>query len=143
MTRSIQPLAECGGYHAGHPWYYLLGGAVPTPKQIRAQTLGRGYRGYLADTINHIDAKNEPKRSEELRALKLRIAEDLKKNLSRYREVARELQLQRRDDPISEGPCSFEGLHTAMSLKYSHLYNDFGHLIYLDELLAQQPDLFS
>ena len=26
------------GYSAGHPWYYFLGGAVPTIKEIKAKS---------------------------------------------------------------------------------------------------------
>ena len=31
-------------------------------------------------------------------------------------------------------------IHTNMSLKHNHLYDDFAHLVYIDDLLSQQPE---
>jgi len=91
-----QPLSPCGGYHAGHPWYYRLGGAIPSPKQIKAEVESKNYRGYLARRIDAAAAKSEPQRSESLRALREKVLEDLRKDLSRYRECAQELRRFRR-----------------------------------------------
>lgn len=88
MTHILTP---CCSYSAGHPWYYLLGGGVPTPKQIRAYACARadkkGYRGYLADKIDAAHPKQEPQRSEALRQIKARVISELCNDISRYREV--------------------------------------------------------
>ncbi len=40
-------------------------------------------------------------------------------------------------------PDSCADNHTDISLKYAHIYNDFAHLNYIEDVLAQQGDLFS
>lgn len=140
--KNVKPLKEHEGRTSGHPWYYLLGGIVPTPKQIQAEAIASDYRGYMADDIRQIDKMSEPKRSEKLRSLQAKFREDLKSDLSRYREVVRELNHHRKTDRIINTPVSCSDVHTSMSLKNAHLYNDFAHLHFLDELLGKQLDLF-
>ena len=48
---------------------------------------------------------------------------------------------RRTAEPLHEEPRCAD-VHVNMSLKVSHLINDFAHLLLLDELLAEQPDLF-
>lgn len=55
-----QTIAKHHGYHAGHPWYYLLGGDVPTPKQIQAAAAASDYCGYMAEELSKIDRQCEP-----------------------------------------------------------------------------------
>jgi len=83
-----------------------------------------------------------PKRSEKLRLLQTKFREDLKSDLSRYRKVVRELHHQRNTNRIINIPVACNDVHTSMSLKNAHLYNDFAHLHFLDELLGKQLDLF-
>jgi leucine dehydrogenase len=40
------------------------------------------------------------------------------------------------------GKDTVEGVHVAISLKHNHLVNDFAHLVWLDELITRQGDLF-
>ncbi|MEM7069358.1 MAG: hypothetical protein AAF478_10790 [Pseudomonadota bacterium] len=54
-------------YPVGHPWYYLLGGKVPTPKQIQAKAIASEFRGYKANDLHRINKMSEPMRSEQLR----------------------------------------------------------------------------
>lgn len=143
MSKNIKPLEEHQGRHSGHPWYYLLGGIVPTPKQIQAEAIASNYYGYMADDIRQIDKISEPKRSEKLRKLQTKFKADLAKDLSIYREVVRRLHHERRTNPLMEIPICCDDVHTAMSLKNAHLYNDFAHLHFLDELLGKQMDLFT
>ena len=142
MAKHVKPLEEHQGRHAGHPWYYLLGGVVPTPKQIQAEAVASDYCGYMADDIRQIDKMSEPKRSDKLRKLQTKFKADLRDDLSRYREVVRELHCERKTNPLRDIPVSCNDVHTAMSLKNAHLYNDFAHLHFLDELLGRQMDLF-
>jgi len=142
MAKYVKSLNEHRGYHAGHPWYYLLGGDVLTPKQIQAEAIASDYCGYKADDLRKIDNQLEPKRSDSLRKWQAKFKADLKSDLSIYREVARELRHEREINPLKEIPVSCSGVHTAMSLKHAHLYNDFAHLHFLDELLGRQLDLF-
>jgi hypothetical protein len=130
------------GYDAGHPWYYLLGGAVPYPKQIRAQVIARGYRGYMEERITSASKRPEPQRSEALRALKLKVHVELRGNLSRYRELAYQLYAFRENSPLGEGRPECHDIHTSMRLKFAHIYNDFAHLNYIDTLPNQQQDMF-
>ena len=117
----------CGGYHAGHPWYYLLGGVVPTPKQIRNEVVGSGYRGYMAEDIDIAAKRAEPKRSEALRnKIRAKVLDGLRSDISRYRQVAFKLH----EHPRISATCgkeviSCDNIHTAMSLKHAHIYNGF------------------
>ena len=129
-------------YNMGHPWYYLLGGSIPTIKEIRAQAAQRGYQGYLADEIKAASRKCEPLRSRSLRAIKDKVMSELSRNASRYRQLAHELQKFRRENPLHETDFRCHDIHVAMGLKYAHFYNDFAHLGYLESLPDQQQDLF-
>jgi len=66
----------------------------------------------------------------------------LRRDLSIYREVVRELRKEREQNPPQEPFQCCNDVHTAMSLKFSHIINDFAHLVYLDDLLSRQADLF-
>jgi len=79
---------------------------------------------------------------QKLRLLQTKFREDLKSDLSRYRKVVRELHHQRNTNRIINIPVACNDVHTSMSLKNAHLYNDFAHLHFLDELLGKQLDLF-
>lgn len=125
-------MADHQGYGSGHPWYYHLGGAVLTPKQILCDVESDGYHGFLSD-ISEADRLREPKRSQALRRHRESVLADLNRDLSIYRRVVRKLRLNGREDMDA---C------VAVSLKHNHLYNDFGHLAWLDQLLAVQGDLF-
>ncbi|WOF72778.1 hypothetical protein QMT40_000400 [Parvibaculaceae bacterium PLY_AMNH_Bact1] len=127
-------------YSPGHPWYYLLGGTPPLPKQIMRKVKERGYRGYRQHCIEEAAAKTEPARSAALRAIREEARKSLFDNLSRYRQVARELRFHREAGGIRQGVCS--DVHQSVCLKHNHIYNDFAHLIWLDELLSEQRDLF-
>lgn len=130
------------GYRPGHPWYYRLGGRILFPKEILNDAKGSDYLGYREDDIKQIDAKAEPARSEGLRQIRAECLKELKSDMARYREVALEIHAYRQSGDDKEFPishCPF----LAMSLKYSHLFNEFAHLVYIDRLLSIQPDLFS
>ena len=95
MTKHLGPLKERCGYHAGHPWFYLLGGDIPTPKQIQADAMASDCCGYKADDLRKIDKHCEPKRSDSLRKWQAKFRADLMSDLSIYREVVRELRKYR------------------------------------------------
>lgn len=130
-------------YHSGHPWYYKLGGKVPMPKQILASVRQRGYQGYRYDEIHRVDSKQEPDRSAALRNIRQECLKQLRANLAQHRELAREYHAYCRTELAAqknEPVCS--SLCTSMSLKYAHLYNDFAHLVVINDFLSVQPDLF-
>ncbi|MGR3507854.1 MAG: hypothetical protein ACU0FF_01050 [Sulfitobacter sp.] len=129
------------GYQPGHPWYYLLGGDVLPPKSIRFEVRLEGYKGYRRDEILSAANKAEPQRSQSLRKIRDEVMRSLRLNISRYREVARELHAYRREHADQPLPTCSASVHTSMGLKFSHIYNDFGHLELLDSL-PQQVDLF-
>ena len=139
MSAPNEQLERARAYGAGHPWYYLLGGPVLGPASIRRSVLERGYRGYLGDEIDTVDKKPDPQRSEALRCLKQQVLCDFRQSLLRYRQLARELRVFRMSGH-TETECT--DLHTAISLKHNHLFNDIAHLIMLDHCLSQQLDLF-
>ncbi len=130
------------GYGAGHCWYYLLGGAILSPKQIREATRQSSYEGYARDDIRAADRKADPHRSTTLRALKERFEGELRRDLSGYRQRALELHRYRANHDVPSEPKSAADVHVAISLKHNHLMNDFAHLILIDKLLNQQGDLF-
>jgi hypothetical protein len=130
------------GYRPGHPWFYVLGGMVLMPKEILTEVKASGYQGYMADTIAKADNKPEPQRSESLRQIRAKVHCDLISDLSCYRECARELHQYRITAIYNGGGPECREIHTSISLKHNHLYNDFAHLVRLDKLLSRQPDLF-
>lgn len=143
MTDRIDDTSGTGGnpYRPGHPWYYLLGGPVLKPSAIREAASRSIYHGYRAADIDKVDAMQEPKRSAALRAIREEVLEELRRDLSCYREVARELRCYRQETAGSPLPEISADVHTAISLKHNHLYNDFAHLLRLDAALSRQRDL--
>lgn len=139
MSAPNEQLERTRAYGAGHPWYYVLGGPLLGPASIRRAVLERGYRGYLAQEIDAANNKSEPQRSEALRCLKQQALCDFRQSLLRYRQLARELRAFRMSGQ-TETECT--DLHTAISFKHNHLFNDIAQLIVLDHCLSQQRDLF-
>lgn len=137
-----KPHTHCG-YNAGHPWYYLLGGKVLTPKEIRDYVLANSYRGYRADDIRAIANRCEPQRSEAIRKIRMETLRELKADISRYRQCVFQLHEYRRATDGLPVPNVCVDVHTAVGLKQSHIINGFAHLALLDELPAQQGDLFA
>ena len=129
-------------YGAGHPWYYLLGGAVLTPKQIKASVIRSGYKGYLGEDIAAADRKPEPQRSQALKRFRARALEELRRDIRDYRRRALELHRYRTANSIPDRPTCCADIHTNISLKHNHLVNDFAHLVAIDALLEVQGDLF-
>jgi len=129
------------GYSAGHPWYYFLGGAVPKLKEIRASVNVDRYEGYLASDIKAIASKAEPQRTRAINAMRHKLNDDLKRDISIYRRLVRELQQYRTEHPEATGACCAE-IHTSMSLKHNHIYNGFANLKTLASLPEQQLELF-
>ena len=127
------------GYHAGHPWYYVLGGVVLSPSAIRREVEGSDCGGYLAQHILELADKPEPQRSRALNDIRAKIVADLRAGLSRYRECVRELR-EFRSHPAHGAP-KCEDVHVAISLKYNHIVNDLANLRTLDGL-PKQGDLF-
>jgi len=131
----------CQGYSSSHPWYYLLGGITLMPSDIIACVKTSGYKGYLEEDIGRANNRSEPGRSESLRALKAKVLADLWRDLSRYRALVCALRNHRKERGY-DAPHECADLHVNISLKHNHLYNDFAHLIALNEMLEKQPDLF-
>ncbi len=140
--KQISPLHTIGGYSPGHPWFYILDGAILSAKQIRAYAQSKEYGGYRTDEILTAHRRPEPKRSKALRTIRADVLNSLRADLSRYREVARELRTYRRNfDPATDQrKCA--AVHTSMSLKFAHLHNGFANLRTLDSLPSEQLDLF-
>ncbi len=131
------------GYRSGHPWYYVRGGRVLRLKEIREAARASGYKGYRERDINAADCKDEPRRSEILRAMRMLALNNLHRDISCYRELKRRLFQYRRSlkSQFENGsPC--KDIHVNISLKHNHMFNEFAHLIVIDELLSQQGDLF-
>ncbi|NVD26780.1 hypothetical protein HUO14_02530 [Parasphingorhabdus flavimaris] len=131
------------GYGAGHPWYYVLGGKRLSLKEIQLSAKASGYRGYRADEIEKADQMNEPRRSESLRSLREIAKQELGQDVVRYRELAKQLA-RRRDagfEDSEEDGCA--DIHTNISLKHNHIYNELAHILVIDELLSKQGDLFA
>lgn len=128
------------GYDAGHPWYYVLGGRVLYPREIAEDARASRYCGWRERIIRKLDALPEPRRSTELRALRAEVVGEYRRDVSIYRECANALRRDRQIASPVEPVC--DDVHTSLGLKYAHLYNDFAHMRFLDELLNRQPDLF-
>lgn len=134
---------EHEGYSSGHPWYYVLGGRRLRMKEIRADAEASGYHGYMARDIEQADNYVEPKRSHTLRAMRERVVKELARDVPRYRELSRRLARRREAGAEDLNQAICDDIHTNISLKHNHLFNDFAHLARLDDLLSKQGDLFS
>lgn len=128
---------ECGGYSAGHPWYYLLGGKRPTLKQISAYAERFEKPGYRAEEIDVAHRLPEPKRTQVLLKIRAAIMEDLRRDISGYRRAVRNLSAYRKAYQPEACPKICGDVHVAMSLKFSHLLNDFIHLQKLKSMPSQ------
>lgn len=96
----------------------------------------------MAEDIKTASQKPEPQRSEDLRTIKAKVMCDFRRDLKRYRQLAHELRNARKENGlVNHDPCS-NALHTNISLKHNHLFNDLAHLLLLDKELSLQPDLF-
>lgn len=140
IKRMETNLERAKAYGSGHPWYYVLGGSTLKPKEILQAVKAKGYKGYMAETMRKADNQIEPQRSEALRKIKEKVLNDFWNDLSCYRALAYELHCDRKKHGVISD--AHADIHTSMSLKHNHLYNDFANLITLDELLSRQPDLF-
>jgi len=120
----------------------LLGGKRLSLKEIRESARASGYKGYRADAIAKADNLHEPRRSQVLREIREQVKADLTSDLSLYREFARKLARHRDtgEDSGTDRECA--DIHVNISLKHNHIYNEFAHLIALDDLLNKQGDLF-
>lgn len=134
-------IPERGGYSAGHPWYYVLGGHVPRLREIRDHAIIKGYRCYLTDEIQAAHEKPEPARSAAIAELIETVTAELRRDVSGYRRAARELGTARAEQQGSDVKTICDSVHVAISLKFNHLINDFTHLHALQNL-PKQLDLF-
>ncbi len=125
----------------------FAGGTVHKSKAILNATRDNKFQGYNRENINKADDSAEPQRSASLRLLRQEALRNLRSNLAIYRKYACELREYRLLDDAGKKAhdeksfCS--DIHTNMSLKYCHLYNDFPHLYLMDDLLSFQADLFA
>lgn len=131
-----------GGYNAGHPWYYLLGNPVLSLKQIREKAIAGDHRGYMSDDIDAAAQKAEPHRSIALRKFRFAILKQLANDISLYRKCVFNLCTYQYREGIDPSPSICDDIHVAVSLKHNHIYNNFAHLAFLDELPNHQGDLF-
>lgn len=129
-------------YGNGHPWYYFLGGPIVPLKELRTEAERSDRGGYLREEIEQLDGKSEPHRTVQLRQLKEGVATSLGRDLSRYREVVRELRQYRQLNAIPREFRGCDAVHTAMSLKVCHLWNGFANLHAINQCLNRQGDLF-
>ncbi len=129
-------------YNSGHPWFYKLGGKVPSPKAIRAEAKAAEYQGYMAEDILKACRKPEPRRSETLRLYKEKFLSDLGQDISGYRQYAFKLHMLRNTGNLIYEGAICDDVHTNISLKHSHIYNDFTHLHLLESFMSQQLNLF-
>lgn len=127
--------------HTGHPWYYLLGGATPSPKDIQAAVQSSDYCGYLAEGIEAIGRKPEPKKTQAEAGMRELVVAELRADMTRYRACTQNLYHHRRIVGITGAKSKCEDVHVAISLKHNHIYNGFAHLKALDAL-PKQLDLF-
>ena len=107
---------------------------------IDVQLAGGG--GYRETEIAALHQRPEPQRTRSLDALRTEVRQTLCRDLAVYRRYVCQLNRERREQPEPPEPLSrCSEVHTALSLKYAHLFNGFAHLMML-ERLPRQGDLF-
>lgn len=110
----------------------------PWPKEILAQAQAGCRRSYLKDEIILAASRCEPRRSQELRALRLHTLGRVRSKLHRYREVVREM---RQGSPPEDHEIGWTA-DGAVSLLRQHLFSEFSNLMHLDDIQSHQLDLF-
>jgi len=106
-------------------------------KQISAYAERFEKRGYRAEEIDAAHRLPEPKRTAALSKIRADIMEGLRKDISGYRRAARNLTEYRKTNQSEGCPKICDDVHLAMSLKFSHLLNDFIHLQKLGSIPSQ------
>lgn len=128
-------------YHISHPWYFYLGGPVPSPRAIRDLVLQTGTTGYRNYEFSRLDHQPEPQRSAAIREAQEVVKAELRKDFARYRQCVLELHRHRETQDFGNEPRSCDDIHTNLSLKVAHMINGFAHLHQLDGM-DRQTDLF-
>ncbi|MGF1448152.1 MAG: hypothetical protein ACFB20_01900 [Opitutales bacterium] len=141
MSNTANTQSRPNTYKPSHPWYYLQGGKVLTPKEIRDRAKASGCMGWREEELEKLDAQPEPQRSQGLRKLRAIALKELKENLDGYRWAVLRLHRYRREEPDEERFVC-DDVHVSVFLKYNHVFGDFAQLLAIDDMLAQQPDLF-
>lgn len=113
----------------------LTGFKIPV---LNSVIFRESYRGDLQEEIALSAARCEPRRSEELRKIRVSVLSSLRIDLARCCVLVRALRPSRRSGEAAER----SDLHTAVSLKHNHLCNDLANLDWIDKLLSMQLDLF-
>ena len=125
-------------YSVGSTWFFHLGGEPPYIKSILADVKKRGYKGAFREDIEKADA--HANRAVKLPLLFDEYKDELKGDIASYRKYR--CQLFKYRSIGGEGDIDF---CTNLSCKYSHIYNQLAHLIYIDSLLnksGSQMDIF-
>lgn len=138
----LAPLQDHEGYDPTHPWYYYLGGPIPTLKQIRAHAQREAYGSRAYSQIEALDRMQEPKRSKERNELLAWITFSLHRDISRYRECVRALHdARKKENEQTHMEPSCREVDVSMSLKVAHIFHGFTQLEQLQRV-PQQIDLF-
>ncbi len=133
-------MLTCADYEPGHCWYYRLKGKPFGLKAILEYVKERNYFGYDEECVRKIDssAKDAHQKLAELRQKRV---DDLKSDVNTYRKYL--VRYAKCKTVASDDMCM--DLCVALSLKFCHIYNRFGSLLLIDELLKNhqvQGDLF-
>ncbi|CAE7394299.1 unnamed protein product, partial [Symbiodinium microadriaticum] len=123
------------GYKPTHPWYYVLGGAIPTPRQIKSYGLVTGLPDFMLENVIAANNKPEPQRSAELQLLRQKALKRLRQHLSRYRQVASALRAHRLTE---NGDPAFDEKHSDIAFKFTHTCIAFAVLQTIDKLPTQR-----
>ena len=128
-------------YSPGHPWYYVLGGRPLRPREILDHIRAGDYRGYLADEIEKVNNRPEPRRSALLREFKAKAKRELFTDLSRYRRTVWVLREHRKSSLPPDGYPICHEIHQSVCLKFNHLVNGFANLIQIEDFLNKSEQL--
>lgn len=134
-----------GGYGSGHPWYYRLGGRILYPGEIKAEIYDRSPDEWHLQGFASIARMAEPARSREIQKQRKIITDGLQDDITRYRELARQINKLRTFIGPAPKPTFLESQNepnSGISLKHNHIHYGFSKLRALDSLDVQQ-DLFS
>ena len=128
-------MADHMGYDSGHPWYWYLGGAIPTVEDIRKEA-EKSARGYLQYEIEKLATKPEPRRSRDIQKMREDVEEGLKRSLKQYSHYCNRVRYRRR----WQGPWEDQNMdiwrepNQNACLVHNHLHNAYGNLAHLDQI---------
>lgn len=116
------------GYKPSHPWYYMNGGEVLRPDQIKPSNQSNLVDSFSGQIDKAKDNRTYLARLERERAL---VCVEIDRHINRYREILKGGESSFKGDPV--WPDARLNFCTALSLKHNHIKYYKSKLLFVDQ----------